>query len=112
MANDVMVQLVGDGEYRIRCGADFSEHAVLGEGLEWSAPNGKTYLAYVDVEGGADQGDGVESAFEHYVYEVRPVVEADIEEVEGEEGDEGDDGDDAGDDEGDEEDGGEEEVKE
>lgn len=95
-ANDVMVQLVGDGEYRIRCGTDYSETAVLGEGLEWKAPNGKLYLAYVDVEGGQEEGEGVESAFEHYVYEVRPVPDADVEEVEGEDGD-GDEGDEDGD---------------
>jgi hypothetical protein len=83
MANvtNVGIELGEDG-YRIRCGTDHSEVTQLGEGIEWRAPNGKLYLAFCDTEGGQEESGSIESQFEHYVYEVRPIPEADVEEVE------------------------------
>jgi len=104
MASDVMIQLGTGGSYRIVCGSDHSEDTPLGEGVEWKAPNGKLYLAFCDLEGGASEGDTIESQFEHYVYEARPVVTADVmmeefDEGDGEDGEGEDDGeDDAADD--------------
>jgi hypothetical protein len=106
MAGNVGLELGDDGGYRIRVGTDHSEVVPLGEGIEWRAPNGKLYLAFADLEGGSEEGSAIESEFEHYVYEARPVPEADVEEVEfGDEGLEGEDDeeDDAGDDDEDEE---------
>ena len=99
MASDVMIQLGTGGSYRIVCGSDHSEDTPLGEGVEWKAPNGKLYLAFCDLEGGASEGDTIESQFEHYVYEARPVVTADVMMEEFDEGDgEGDEGEDDGED--------------
>jgi hypothetical protein len=94
MANGVMIQLGTGGSYRITCGDDHSEEVPLGESIEWNAPNGKTYLTFCDLEAGAEESDTVESMFEHYVYEVKPIPTADVmtEEFE-EEGGEGDDDD-------------------
>jgi|SRR5271154_712889 len=109
MASDVMIQLGTGGSYRIVCGSDHSEDTPLGEGVEWKAPNGKLYLAFCDLEGGASEGDTIESQFEHYVYEARPVVTADVMTEEFDEGDGEDEGDD---DEGDGTDGDEDAVEE
>jgi hypothetical protein len=98
MAGNVGLELGDDGGYRIRVGTDHSEVVPLGEGIEWRAPNGKLYLAFADLEGGSEEGSAIESEFEHYVYEARPIPEADVEEVEF--GDEGLEGEDEGDDEG------------
>lgn len=86
--SDVMIQL-GESGYRIRQGTATSDEVILGEPIEWRAPNGKTYLACIDLPDGSEEASEVESMFEHYVYEVRPVVDADIEEVELEEDEEG-----------------------
>jgi hypothetical protein len=99
MANvtNIGIELGEDG-YRIRCGTDHSEITPLGEGIEWRAPNGKLYLAFCDTEGGQEESGSIESQFEHYVYEVRPIPEADVEEVEFDGEGEGDeDGEDEGD---------------
>jgi hypothetical protein len=96
MATDVMIQLGTGGSYRITCGDDHSDSLPLGEGIEWKAPNGKLYIAFCDLEGGAAESDTVESMFEHYVYEAKPVAAADVMEEEFDEGgdEEGEEGDD------------------
>ena len=98
MAAQVGIEL-GDDGYRIRCGTDHSEIMPLGEGIEWKAPNGKLYLAFCDTEGGAEESSEIESQFEHYVYEAKPIADAEVEagECEGEGEDAGEDGDEDGD---------------
>ena len=55
------------------------EEADFGDPIEWRAPNSKLYIALVEEgEGGAE----VETPFEHFVYECKPVADAEIEEVE------------------------------
>jgi hypothetical protein len=93
-----------DSGYRIAVGDDVSAEFDFGEGAEWEAPNGKRYIAFVDLPDGAEEGDAVESEFEYWLYECMPVA-GEVEEMEsfGEDG-EDDDGDEEDEEEEDEED--------
>ena len=90
--------------YRIAVGEESSDEFDFGDPAEWTAPNGDRYLALVDLPGGMDEGKELESAFEHWLYKVTPVMgvveelEEGGDEGEGEDEDEGDDGEDDEDD--------------
>ena len=105
VVRDVGVE-VGQTGYRIRQGTAYSEEADFGDPIEWRAPNSKLYIALVEEGAG---GAEVETPFEHFVYECKPVADAEIEDVDlpGDEDavvmDEGDEGDDDDNDEGDQE---------
>lgn len=94
--NAVKIELGASG-YRIACGDDHSDIHDLGEPIEWSAPNGKRYIAFCDLPEGETEADSVESQFEHYVYEAKAVAteDSDVVEVEfgGDDEDEDEDGD-------------------
>lgn len=87
VVRDVGIELDSAGGYCIRQGTAKSEVVDLGDSIEWKAPNGKMYLAFLDLaDAMGDEGTEVESMFEHYVYECRPIPDAEIEEVDGGDG--------------------------
>lgn len=46
----------------------------FGDPLEWEAPNGKKYLAFVDLpEGSGDEAENVESLLPSWVYEAKAL---------------------------------------
>ena len=93
--SDVRLLTVPDG-YKLALGDDESELVPFGEPLEWEAPNGKKYLAFVDLpEGAGDEAQNVESLLPSWVYEAKALehVEPEDEEEDDEDDDE-DDGDD------------------
>jgi len=48
--------------FRIRVGEDESEEIGFGEGpLVYDAPNGKTYIAHIDIPEGADESGDIDS---------------------------------------------------
>lgn len=81
--------------WRIAVGQDVSAEFDFGEGGEFEAPNGKRYLAFVDLPGDGDEAQEVESAFDYWLYEVTPIdvepEELDSFDVEGEPADGGED---------------------
>jgi hypothetical protein len=95
--SDVRLLTVPDG-YKLCLGEDESELVPFGEPLEWEAPNGKKYLAFVDLpEGAGDEAQNVESLLPSWVYEAKALEHVEPEDEEDDEGDE-DDEDDDGDD--------------
>ena len=92
--SDVRLLTVPDG-YKLALGDDESELVPFGEPLEWEAPNGKKYLAFVDLPEGADEeAENVESLLPSWVYEAKALEHVEPEDEEDDEDDEDDDGDD------------------
>ena len=92
--SDVRLVTVPDG-YKLALGDDESELVLFGDPLEWEAPNGKRYLAFVDLPEGADEeAENVESLLPSWVYEAKPLehVEPEDEEDEGDGEDDEDEG--------------------
>lgn len=99
--SDVKLLLLPDG-YKLSLEGKESGLVEFGEPLEWDAPNGKRYLAYVDLPEGADEeADNAESCLDQWVYEVKPLSHVEPEDVGGDE-DEDEDEDEDDEDEGDE----------
>lgn len=70
---DARVQLATTG-YRICVNREYSAEFDYGIPAEWEAPDGKRYLAYVDVEGEKEEGEDVDTPLEYWLYEVTPVA--------------------------------------
>ncbi len=76
--------------YKLALGEDESELVDFGDPLQWEAPNGKTYLAFVDLpEGAGDEAENVESLLPTWVYEAKALEHVEPEDDEDEEGAEG-----------------------
>lgn len=89
--SDVRLLTCPDG-YKLGLGDDTSDLVDFGEPLEWEAPNGKRYLAFVDLPVDAgEEAENVESQLDSWVYEVKPLAHVEPEDDEGEGG--GSDGD-------------------
>lgn len=69
--------------YYLRCGDEHSEAEVYGDPLDWTARDGRRYVAFV-VE--KPRTDDVESGLDEWVYQVSGVPEVEI--VEGEDDEE------------------------
>lgn len=93
---DVNIQLGRDGVYRIVCGMDHSNAEYIGLPIEWKAPNGKRYIAFCDLPQDTvnDESNEIESMFESFIYEAKPVNNGENIDEDGDFGDEEDEGDD------------------
>ena len=72
MAELAVLQTTDDG-YRIAVGEDTSAVFDFGTAAEFVAPDGRRFIAYVDLPEGGDESDEVESVFEYWLYEATPV---------------------------------------
>lgn len=90
MAHSDVRLLTSPEGYQLALGEEKSDLVDFGEPLEWEAPNGKRYLAYVDLPEGKEEAENVESELDSWVYEVKPLSHVEPEDAEEGEGDQDD----------------------
>ena len=79
--------------YTLTIGGEATEVIPLGTPLEVQL-GGKQWLAYIDLPEGSMESSDFETVLEEWLYEVKPVSEADIEFEEDEDGEDADEADD------------------
>lgn len=84
MANVELVFM--EDAYFLRCGAEESQAEEYGCSLDWTARDGRRFLALCDVK---PHTDDVESLLDEWVYQVTGAVDVEIVEDEGEDEDDG-----------------------